>query len=222
MTLDGWLLTSNSFLFIFSALAVVASIAVFLLTRASERAKDRELAQYQAQAAQTVAQANSTAELAKSDAAKANERAAALEKEAAEARVEQGRLAVQLQQATAEVLRLRKGVARHVELAQLEKLRSLLNLPGLHVQLIAETNPEAIIFRDELAGALRDVGFVVDAVFENTAIGNTGIEVYGGPDTDVSKRIAQALLDVFGAPVSFSPNVSDVTTIRIAMKPSTL
>ena len=61
MSLTGWLLLSNSLFFVTSSLALVASIGVFLLTRANDRAKDRELAAYQAKATVEINQARNDA-----------------------------------------------------------------------------------------------------------------------------------------------------------------
>lgn len=81
MSLNSWLLASNAAFFALSSFALIASIAIFLLTRANDRAKDRELRLYQAEAARAVAVANATAESAKADAAKANASALASQAE---------------------------------------------------------------------------------------------------------------------------------------------
>ena len=85
MTLNTALLASNALLFFLSAAAVVASVAVFLLTGANDRAKDRELEQYKAAAAERTAQLESIA-------ADTRERAASLETEAASLKVTLARL----------------------------------------------------------------------------------------------------------------------------------
>jgi hypothetical protein len=91
--LNSLLLVSNTVFFIFSALAVASSVAVFLLTRAYDREKDRELTAYQASARVEIADASKRAtealERAVAQSAenlKTAERTAQLEKDAAQLR----------------------------------------------------------------------------------------------------------------------------------------
>jgi len=72
MGLDRLSLLSNAVFFVLSAGALIAAILVFFVARASERAKDREISTYKADADVAISQANSHAERAIAEAAKAN------------------------------------------------------------------------------------------------------------------------------------------------------
>jgi len=160
---------------------------------AAEKAHDEEMARLHVQASN------------------ADERSKALEVEAA-------RLRLALEDAQSETRRIAAGVARHVTAPQRQLLASYLMKSGLKVRMISEQAPEPRQFRDELASALRDAGVEILDSVENTALGSSGIDIYGTSDAS-GATLATALAASGIKDVSLRPNVGSALAIRVGLNP---
>jgi hypothetical protein len=156
LTLNALLLLSNAVFFVFSALAIAASITVFLLTRANDRQKDRELDRYKAEAAVQVANAHATAEKAKADAAAA--RAEAEQAHLATAEIARGLGATRKTLNDAQSHRV---LAEAQTLALVEQLKSF--RPTGTFLVAAAATPEAQSYGYQLLGAFQVAGVPMPA-----------------------------------------------------------
>lgn len=166
MSLTGWLLFSNSIFFVTSALALVASITVFLLTRANDRAKDRELEAYQAKAQTEIAQT-------KADAARANEHVASLELKIEEAREANLKLEHIVEEERARRVTIEQGLSpRHLTPEQTVSITNELRGQNFSVSFELTSSAEVFEYGGELYTAVRNSG-VQTSYVSGVYLGNT-------------------------------------------------
>ena len=155
MSSASMLLLSNAIFFMFSALAMIASVAIFFLARATESQKNRELEMYKVQAAAEMSRARVEVEQARAD-------AATISADAARAHQSAAALELQLHREKAVVEQKTEAAGHHVKPPHRRPMPRVISRPvniplsvgmaDTGISIVSETDDAE---SDALAGAIR-------------------------------------------------------------------